>query len=291
MTSFTNVHNIDPIVAEALSKDTYVKVGDISVTGLVAPVQATFLIRDHQDEITTDISERIRQWIGTIIHAELAKVDLPPGGIKEQRFITEVEGWEVSGQIDRWLPEGNTLTDYKATGVTQYNRALEGAKPEWEKQVNLYAALMRRNGYTVDRCEVVAILIDHTRGRVGQAGYPASGAPTVELRCWPHEEAEAYLSERVRAYQAAAKDGYDPCTLEERWGKSDQWAVKKAGNKYAMKGGVFEDFEEATEFRKRAGVLTDLEYRPGASARCQVWCKAFPFCEQAQREFGDGHQE
>ena len=279
--NFTNVNDIDPTIAEAIKVDEYVKVGDISVTGLIAPTQATYLMREHRNELTFDISERVYAWIGNVLHAEIAKVPLPEGSIKEQRFITEVEGWEVSGQIDRWM--NGWLIDYKTTSVFQYQMATEGKKADWEKQLNLYAALLRRHGYEVKGCEVIALLRDHSAGRVEQDGYPDASVQRVELRCWPPEEAEAYLLERVRAHQKAVTGDYELCTPEERWASPDKWAVKRHGAARAMKGGVFESRKDAMQFTINAGLAAEIEFRPGKSARCQpIWCKAAPFCEQAK---------
>ena len=289
MNTFTNINDIDPIVADVMALDRYVKVGDISVTGLIAPTQATYLMREHRDELTFDISERVYAWIGNVLHAEIAKVPLPEGSIKEQRFITEVEGWEVSGQIDRWM--NGWLVDYKTTSVFQYQIATKGGKSDWEKQLNLYAALLRRHDYKVEHCEVIAILRDHSAGRTEQEGYPASGVQRVELRCWPPEEAEAYLVERVLAHQAAATGDYELCTAEERWASPDKWVVKKRGGVRAMKGGVFDSVVGAIEFAEGAGKPIEIEHRPGVSARCQpIWCKAAPFCDQA-KAMGDDSQK
>ena len=285
MTSFTNVHNIDPVVVQALTKDSYVKVGDISVSGLIAPAQATYLMREHHDELTFDISEEVYKWIGTVIHAEIANVSLQPGGIKERRFVTEVEGWEVSGQIDRWI--AGELTDYKTTSAIQYAKGAKGDKPDWEKQLNLYAAILRRNGYAVERCQIVAIIRDYSQGRAEQEGYPDAAVQSIEMICWPADEAEAYLVERVRAHQRAVSGDFGECTPEERWAKPDQWAVKKRGGTRALR--VFDDDQVAREFAASAAGL-EVEFRPGGSGRCQMWCKAFPFCDQAKREFGDGSQ-
>ena len=279
MANFTNIHNIDDAVVQALTKDSYVRVGDISATGLVAPAQATYLMRKHHDELVFDISEKVYKWIGTVIHAEIAKVPLPEGGIKEQRFVTGVDDWEVSGQIDRWVD--GTLTDYKTTSAFQYSKATKGEKPEWEKQLNIYAAILRRNGYAVDRCQIVVIIRDHSMGRSEQDGYPVAAVQTIEMRCWPPEDADAYLVERVRAHQFAVNGDFDDCTPEERWAKPDLWAVKKRGGAKALR--VFDDDQTAREFAASAAGL-EVEFRPGGSARCQVWCKAFPFCEQAKAE-------
>ena len=287
MPSFTNIHNIDDAVVQAVTNDPYRREGDISVTELVSPPQMVYLMRKHASEMVQDVNDAYYTFRGRLVHQILEAAQLPEGSIKEQRFSTEILGWTVTGKPDVWLPDG-TLKDYKTMLTYAY---LLGPKVEWEQQLNLYAAILRRNGMKVERSQIIAFFLDwQDRKAQFDDEYPQSFSITINVPCWPEIEADVFLVERVAAHQAALMDfTYEPCTPEERWAVPDTYAVKKRGAKRASR--VFQDLELANEFAASAAGF-EVEHRPGGSRRCENYCRAMPFCDQAKAlGYGDGSQK
>lgn len=67
------------------------------------------------------------------------------------------------------------------------------------------------------------------------------------------------------------------CTDEERWHKPDKWAVKKPGNKRALK---LHDTREAA--MAHAGTTLEVEYRPGEDTKCLKYCSVAQFCDHGR---------
>lgn len=216
-------------------------------------------------EVTEDASECIWRLIGSAVHAILERA-YPDAAIVEQRLFAEVLGWKVSGAFDVY--DNGCLSDYKITSVYAAGKV----KPEWLGQLNLLAALARRNNMPVTKLEIVAIWRDW-RPREAQydADYPQAQVSVVPIPLWTEAEAEAYLDERVRLHQL---DTPPPCTPEEMWYQPGCKALMKKGRKRAIKL-----YPENTEF----SALADGEYvehRPGVYRRCADYCHASRVCEQ-----------
>src|SRR3990167_8756480 len=101
MPVWTNKFGLDEGLAEAIRNDPYELVGDISVTGLLRPPQIAALELAHADEITQDVSEGLWRLLGEAMHYVVSKAEVA-GSIVEHRLTTEVLGWTVSGQFDRY---------------------------------------------------------------------------------------------------------------------------------------------------------------------------------------------
>jgi hypothetical protein len=139
----------------------------------------------------------------------------------EERIFMDVGGWRISGQMDL-QKQGNSVvvTDWKFTSVW----SVMYPKPEWERQVNLYAHLVESTKQIqVSEAQVVAILRDW-RKSVGARtkNYPVAPIVKVPVTIWPFAKRQAYLEHCVASHQAAARD-YDwsgtlpECTDEDRW--------------------------------------------------------------------------
>lgn len=278
----TNRLNLPDAIVRAVAADDYTRgKAHISVTGLISSPRMSALRELHEDELVEDASDRIWSLFGKVAHGILEVAGDDAKSLVEERLYTEENGWVVSGAFDRlalladsddtWL-----LQDYKTCSVWS---VILGEKPEWVRQANLYALLLRRHSFPVGRAQIVAILRDWQRSKAEQrADYPQAPVAVVDVPLWSVEEQEQYLTERVRLHQAARAGGILPdCTAEERWERPTQYALMKAGNKRASR--VYDNEEEAAAAVKPGYAV---EVRLGASVRCQkAYCSAFPFCDQA----------
>jgi len=272
--SWTNIHGIDAAIAEAIKQDNYELVGDISVTGLLRPPQMAALELAHADEITQDVSEGLWRLLGQAMHYIVSRAEIA-GSIAEHRLSTEVLGWVVSGQFDRYY-DTNTIVDFKVTSVWAY---IFGGRVDWQAQLNLYAYLAELNRYPVDKLKIVLLLRDWNKRQAKEnPSWPDHPFAEIEVEKWPSDFTQSFLEERVTLHQAAREGIYSDCTAEERWAKPDTWAVVKRGAKRAYR--VFESKFKANELHSQLSGY-DVVYRPGENVRCAAYCPVRQWCAQA----------
>ncbi len=294
MTTLTNETAIDEVIELAIQNDPYEKKGDISVTGLLRPPQMAYLESQHEDEIKEDVSEGLWKLLGSAVHVVLER-----GAKKvktwrvEQRLMIRTHGWDISGKYDLWRPleDGGELIDFKVTSAWSFLLEPTGVKPEWEAQLNLYAYMLRQSGTPVTKLTVLAILRDWMKSKAKHdRDYPQVGFKSVDVPLWSEEKQLDFLENKVTLHQAARIDSrFAPCTDEERWAKPDKFAAKKKNAKRAIK--LFDDKFEAQQWVVEQTDARDfvLEHRPGTQTRCEDYCAAMPWCDQA-KELGVGHE-
>ena len=160
-------------------------------------------------------------------------------------------------------------------------------KPEWERQLNLYAALVRRTkGVQIDHLNICAILRDWKRAEADRTrDYPEAPIVLVDIPVWSVEEQEAYLLDRVKIHQDAHRadewgEELPHCTSEERWERGEVWAVMKKGRKTAVR--VLDNESEAIKMAED-GVDLSVVHRPGRLVRCEGnYCGVAKWCSQYQ---------
>jgi hypothetical protein len=259
----TNRYGLPAPLVNAIRNDPYSNSGsDITVTGLIQPPQIRFLTQGK--DTIEDAAECIWRLLGQAVHAILERA-YPGTAIVEKRVFTTVDGWTVSGQFDVY--DSGRLTDYKITSV--YSR---GGKLAWEQQLNLLAAICRRNDMPVTDAEIVAIFRDWRQMEVFNAyDYPQAQVAVIPVLLWPAEQAENYLIERVCLHKQAVPPR---CTDEERWMQAAKWALMQKGKKRAIK--LFDAQPDGLTLGKGQY----WEHRPGAYRRCESYCPASSYCEQ-----------
>lgn len=272
----TNRQNLPEAFVNAVRNDGYTRGdADISITQAIDAPQVVELTRRHEDEIEEDVEDRVWSLFGQGVHTVLERANVK--SIAERRLTAEIEGWKVSGGMDLYDIDG-TLTDYKTCSV--WSLIFDGVE-KWTKQLNCYAVILRRNGFKVEKLQVVAMIRDWQRSRAErEADYPQSMVVNINITVWPAEVAEKYLRERVILHKQARLSAEMPaCTNKEMWVRDEAWAVKKIGAKVAMRGGVFKTEAEARAFMGfDKGLL--LEHRPGTPNRCINYCNVTRWCAQ-----------
>ena len=271
---WTNKHNIDPAIAQAVMEDDYEAVGDISVTRLVRPPQITALEHQHEPELVSDITDGLFMLEGRALHNILESARAS-GRLQEKRLVARCRDWEVSGRFDVYYEEGAILKDYKVSSVWSY----VFGKKDWEMQLNFYAYLAECNGMPVDELRIVMWFRDWQRSKARDTDYPPLKVVEVPIDLWASDYTAHQFQERVGLHQAAKEGTYPPCTEEERWAKPDSWAVVKAGAKRAYKVLYDPAMAEALA-NSMAGY--GVVHRPGVNTRCASYCSVMPFCEQAK---------
>jgi len=280
----TNKFNLpDPVVRAITAFDKDDQPEGLRVTTLIDSPRISQLRRMHYPKLTEDVSQLVYRVWGSAIHEILSR-ETSNSYIAEERLSHEVDGTLISGAIDLQFIEDDAVQmfDYKTTaayGVTQ------GIKPEWERQINVYAYLIRQvKGLTVKSASAVAWIRDWRQSDADtREGYPPAPVYEMPVHLWADDEQDRYVEERVRAHKNAEIqadfDDLPLCTDEERWAQPTKWAVHKGKNKRAMKGGLFDVEADAEAF---AGESEDrnIQVRPGRYVRCESWCAVAPFCDQ-----------
>jgi hypothetical protein len=279
----TNNAGLPAPLVSALTVDNYdyANTGDLSVTSAIMPPKIRQLLKRHKDEITEDVSERIWRVVGDIAAGILERAG-DNNVFKEERLSMRLHGWTITGKVDLMFnakDDTYAIDDYKFVSVW----SVKDAKPEWEAQLNLYALLARANSFNIKQLRIIAILRDWSKPRAArEPDYPQAGVVVRKVPLWSEEKAASYLSERVLAHQAAEKladDDIPLCTDEERWKRPDSYAVKKKGNKRALR--LFDTHAEAEAMSTSLGgngAYYEIELRPGAYVRCEQYCPVRSWC-------------
>lgn len=289
----TNRFGLPDAIVRAIQRDPYSK-GNAhwSVTELIDAPRISVLKTRHRDEIERDVVDLWWSLLGRAIHHILeeggrkAALDRDPDEPMEveERIFLEVEGYTISGAIDLqdWKNE-IALIDWKTTTAASVTRT----KTNWERQLNIYAALMRRaKGIKVDRLMVWAIVRDWSQERIKDPSYPQAPIVPIEIPLWSDKEADDYLLSRVRAHAKAADIEWTGeelpfCSDDDRWFRPSKWAVMKEGGKKATS--LHDSMEEAQEaIQGRKGYI--LDERRGGPLRCQRYCDVSAFCSQWLKE-------
>ena len=268
---------------------------DISVTTLIDSPKIRLMKEKHDHQIEVDAVDMVWALFGTAVHSVLENSKQSEDSITEERLYSTVSGWVLSGAIDRQeIKDDNiTIVDYKVTSVW----SVIYGKPEWENQLNCYAYLVNDkhafNKSKVTNLKICAILRDwNRRDAERKPDYPQAPIVFVDIPLWDHEKASKYIIDRMALHQEAqiladVHGDLGLCSAEEMWKKNDTWAVKKKGQKRALR--VLDSEEQAIKYiewhnetDKAYNKKTDLEteFRGGEYTPCGNYCSVAEFCQQ-----------
>ena len=287
----TNNAGYPEALVKAVENDSYSRGEgvDRSVTGLLAPPRQAALKEIHGHEIVEDVSDRTYALYGQLVHLLLERAgEQSRNAINEERLYAEVGDWTISGQTDTLtLTEDQRswiISDFKFVTSYKFKRSYSGElviPEDYENQLNLYAYLLRVNGFKVDGLKIVAIYRDWSKLEAKRdKNYPQLGAETHEVPLWSEERAKAFIEERVRLHQAAEND-LPECTDDERWAKPDKYALMPTAKSVRARK-LFDSEIDATTWaaanKMKPGFVVD--HRKGANVRCENYCVVSEWCEQ-----------
>lgn len=270
--NITNIHGLPEALVRAVKHDTYTGGGDISTTRLIDSPQIRALQKKYSKAIVEDVADRLWSLMGQAIHHVLERA-AEDNAIVEKRYFMDVEGWKLSGQIDRMLPDEGILQDWKFVSTWKAD-----GDDSWTKQLNILRQLVKANGYEVKQLEVVAIFRDWSRATADRdKDYPQSPVKIIRIDVWSDEKAMDYIKERVIAHQKADTEPA-LCSDEERWKTATTYALMKEGGKRATK--VALTIEDLGEVKPGYEVVK----REGSYKRCESFCQVSAFCDQFKKD-------
>lgn len=281
----SNNFNLPQSFLDFARNDKYTKGdADISVTSLIDSPRIRKMREHYADERSVDVVDMIWPLFGTAVHHILEGNKDKENVVAEERLYAEVDGWKLSGAIDQQTINGHNIEilDYKVTSVW----SVIYGKKEWENQLNCYAYLVQRNkDKRVSKLTICAILRDWSRRDAERKpDYPQAPVVLVDVDLWSDTKRIEYVHDRIHAHQNADMlydqfDDFVLCNDEETWKREDSWAIKKRGQKRAMR--VFDNKISAIEFQKEQIVPVEMEYREGELTRCNGnFCGVAEFCSQ-----------
>ena len=267
---------------------------DISVTSLIDSPKIKIMKEKYNDQIEVDAVDMVWALFGTAVHSVLEQSNSSENIINEERLYSDRNGWILSGAIDRQEINNGvaTIIDYKVTSVW----SVIFGKIEWERQLNCYAWLFRERHlskkWQVGSLKICAVLRDwNRRDAERREDYPKAPIVFVDIPVWDEKEANDYVEKRIALHQEAQieydlNENIGLCSNEDMWKKNDTWAVKKKGQKRAMK--VLDSEEEAIEYMRWHNESTkfmkkidlEIEFRSGEYTRCGNYCSVADFCNQ-----------
>lgn len=290
MATFSNRFNAPKTLVNLLERDDYTRGhARISVTQLIDAPRIRLLREKHDADIVIDVSDSLWALVGRALH-KVAETGADEEHLAEERLYDQVLGWVISGGVDvQRISEGSAIIgDYKLCAAY----ALRHEKPEWERQLNIYAWLVRKaKGLVAERLEVYAVVRDWNRREAARdRSYPQAPIQVVPVRLWTPDVQEQYVLDRVRVHQqaeTAAELGGDlpECSDQERWMRGSTFAVMKPGAKRAIK---------LCGTREEAGAVcgknpgTFVTERKADPVRCSGdFCRVSKWCSQ-YAEWGRG---
>lgn len=284
----TNIHGIPQVFQDFIKSRKYSREGAWrSITQLIDAPQVIFLREKHHADMEQDVSEQVWSLLGSAVHLVLenSKKRSDNSMIVERRFHAVVNGKTISGQVD--LLEdygyGKTISDYKVTSVSSFQRN----KPEWEKQLNGYAALVRyETGWQIAALQIVCIMRDWLgfKAKV-MKDYPQAPIQIASIPLWSNEKQDEFLKQRVDEHAMAELGLYQPCTDEERWRREKNFAVIRSKNK--MASCIVPTREEAEAYIRDTKKPEEyrISERPANAIRCsENFCGVAAWCEQWAKE-------
>lgn len=200
----------------------------------------------------------------------------------------------VTGEPDVYDKSTGALYDLKTATV---NKPIdENSIKSWEYQVNIYASLLRKNGYYPKKASIIVAYKDWSKIRAANdPKYPKAPIVEVELKLWSEEHADNWVLSRCKEFEntfnSMAYGNIHECSKEERWEKAPSYVVKKIGAKKASKK---LDSEEASkewiQSQKKPGEYI-IEYRPAERTRCKYFCDIASECQSWQKVNTDDSED
>ena len=275
--TITNKLNLPAGLVKAVSTERHNAAMCLSATTLLQGVKQIILTDRYWEQLEDDASDRIWAIWGTAVHSLLENEG--ESDFTEQEMSYKVGDITVTGKIDNYDMKGGIISDYKTASV---NKIRFNDFSDWYLQGMIYAWLLNRNNFPVERCRFIALLKDHSKtdamrdhrypqNPVYVLDFPVTAGSLFKTGNYIRKKVSDYLR-----YRLTADDEIPPCLPSERWDRPSKYAVMKEGRKNAVK--LFDDKKSADEKTAELGKGHFIEQRSGGSKKCQSYCLCCNFC-------------
>ena len=282
----TNKLGLPEAFVKMAERDYEYKDKQYSVTGLLKPVRQSILERRYYGEIEEDVSDMIWLLFGTAVHNILDHQEEGVHEFKEEHLVIDDIGeYKLSGYFDLYNSKTKTVTDYKTCSVW---KVIYGDYEDWERQLLMYAYMLRHIGFEVEKGEVIAILKDHSKAQAKyKKDYPELPVKkiTFEFTEDDFKTIDIFIKDKFEVIKHAEKlpdEDLPMCTLEERFNDGNKYAVMKKNRKRAMR--VLDTMAEAEKWMKdKGGDYIDI--REGEDKKCHDYCRVNTFCPYYRKKY------
>jgi len=273
----TNKLKLPEGLVKAVSTERHNEAGCISATTLIQGLKQTILMDRHWSELEDDVSDRLWAIWGTAVHSLLEQEG--ENEFTELDMDHAVGNTTVTGRIDNYDMKKGVICDYKTASV--YKIKFNDFS-DWKKQGLIYAWLLSKNGFSVNKCRFIALLKDHSKtDALRDYQYPQKPVFVYEFPVNFMEllKADVFIRQKVEEYEKYSSmndDDIPSCSSEERWERNPKYAVMKNGLKRAVK--LFDEPESANLLAREKGEGHFVEFRQGESVKCQSFCLCASYC-------------
>jgi hypothetical protein len=276
----TNNLNLPEAFVKAITNSRHNADKCLSATTLLKGTKEIVLTHRHFDEITIDASEEVWAVFGSATHLVLEHQE--DEAFKEEPFEVEVNGWKVTGKVDRYDLKNETIEEWKTASVW---KVLYQDFTDWRRQGLIYAWLLKKSGLNVRHIRFVALLKDHSKTDAKRrADYPQAPVYIYEFDVKDEdlENIGTFIESKVTDVILESNkedDDVKICDGSERWASDPKYAVMKEGRKTAVK--VFDEENEALNFISELEKDQDkyyVEERKGIDRKCVDYCPCAAFC-------------
>jgi hypothetical protein len=273
----TNKLNLPAGFVKAVSAERHNAKGCLSATTLIQGLKQIILMDRHWEELTDDVSDRIWAIFGQAVHSLMENEG--ENDFTEQEMSYKVGDITVTGCIDNYDMRNGIIGDYKTASVVKVKF---GDFNDWYLQGMIYAWLLTKNKFPVNRCRFIALLKDHSKTDAKRDyQYPKKPVHVYEFPVTAQGlfKIGLFIKHKVEEYKRCiqlADETIPPCSPEERWDRPPKFAVMKNGLKRAVR--LFDDRESAARLAEEKGAGHYVEHRPGESIRCQSFCICCDYC-------------
>ena len=179
----------------------------------------TVLHHRHKDEITSDSSDALMRVLGSGVHAvcEMALSKEPTMKLEERLFVN-INGKVIGGQYDLYLTDSHTLIDFKLTKANSY--IFGGREEKYSSQMNINKYILEKNGYTVDKLDIVEIYRDWDEKKAKiDPKYPPRAIIITTIPAVTSAVTEFRIKEYLDEYERISKlpdTQLPPCSAKDR---------------------------------------------------------------------------
>lgn len=279
-----NTHGLPRAIVDSisnqLSPEERREGADISVTELIGPPRIKQLKDKYFDQVEFDASDRLHAFMGSAIHALIAK---SPYSLSEFRMHVQWRGlermWTITGQVD--LYEDGIIWDFKPIRAAA---VFDGPREEWVQQLNIYRMMAEAHGLKVLGLMACPYIRDYTPvERFRNVKYPPASMVAMEIPMWSREKTDAYVRYRLTEHEKIMPE----CTHDERWAKPHEYALMTSGMARAV--ALYkskEDAEIQMNARKQANPNKKfwVVERQAESLRCKHYCDFWKWCDRGLKE-------
>lgn len=270
-----NKYNLPPEIINSLGEWRPRILNRMSVTDLINPPLMRTLMIKYGDKIEQDVSEMLWAIRSNALHHWLQRF-AGENTKTEFKIEKDFDGITLVGILDliRFDDKGIIIEDWKDSSVWSY---LFGVKPEWEKQLNVYATLaesfFEQNVYSLN---INLFIKDWDKRKLREKDYPRIPFAVQNVKLWSKKERIDYIDAQLKDHKLNPER---ECSAEEKWEKPTKYAVMKANQKRAVR--VFDNEVEAGQYiidNKKKGKM-DIVVRPGECTRCEYYCPVRDYCK------------